>query len=218
MAGLIVYEQLKEIREELEKKLDELKFRIAMEDVSNTIDEIKNSIKVLDTINIKELVKKLSYVSDISDDKLESLVDLINKYDEAVSTSDTVLEAKVNEVLLKSGVLDKFKDELISIMDRYKQDILNKIRTPVKLKDIDIQNDGTLDIDIEVLDVIDFEIPIYKYDEDGNILIKCGVNPTFENGKVIIKLSDKVKKELGFVNGFDGWKTSVQVLTKIKEQ
>jgi len=217
MAGLIIYEQLKEIREELEKKLDELKFRVAMEDVSNTIDEIKNSIKVLDTINIKELVKKLSYVSDISDDKLKSLVDLINKYDQAVSTSDTVLEAKVNEVLLKSGVLDKFKDDLIEIMDKYKQDILDKIRVPIKLKDVGIQVDGTLDIVEEVLDVVDFEIPIYKYDEDGNILIKCGVNPEFENGKIIIKLSDKAKSTLGFENGFEGWKTSVQILTKIKE-
>jgi len=217
MAGLIIYEQLKEIREELEKKLDELKFKIAMEDVSNTIDEIKDTIKVLNTVDVEDLVKKLNYVSDIDDDKLESLVDLLKKYDEAVSTSDTVIEAKVNEALLQSGILDKFKDDLIEIMDKYKQDILDKIKVPVKLKDVDIQTDGTLDIAEEVLDVVDFEIPIYRYDEDGNILIKCGVNPEFENGKIVIRLSDKAKSELGFENGFEGWKTSVQILTKIKE-
>jgi len=217
MSSLIVYEQIKKLQDELNKKLDEIKFKVAMEDVSNTIDDMKVKINSLEKINIDKLTDKLDLLASIDSSKITDLNNLLDEYEKATDQPDAVLEEKINKAILESGVLSKFRDDLVALMDSYKAEIISKIKIPVKLKDVEIGQEGMLVISGDIVDVLDFEIPIYKYDEKGNVIIKCIVTPNFTTDGIKIDLDQSTMDDLGFEDGFNGYFTSIQILTNIKE-
>jgi len=217
MGSVVIFEEIHKVQEELNKKLDTLKFQVAMEDISFTIDSLKEKINTLDSLNIKDLNKVLESLSGMDNNKIDELLNLIKKYDELTSGTDSILESKVNDILIKSGVIDKLKDELNNKLNDVKNDIISRIKIPITVKDIDIGIDGEIDIGYEIIDILDFMVPIYSYDDLGRIVIKCMVSPKLADGKIKLTIDEESMKKLDLKNGLTGFKTSMQILTKIKE-
>ena len=217
MSSLVIFEEIEKVQKELTKKLDAIKFQVAMTDISNSISDLQEKVKSLGDLNLQDIQQLLKSLSGLDESKLDELVDLLNKYKDLTNSTDAVLESKVNNILVNSGVIDKFKDEVNTKLDNLKKDIISKIKIPITLKDVVLDEEGFLDIKEELIDVLDFMVPVYSYDENGRIIIKCMVSPKLIDGKIKIDVTEEDLKKLELPNGFAGYRTSIQILTKIKE-
>jgi len=208
--GIVIYENLENIKEELKKKLDEIKFTTAVGTINENIDQIKTKIDKLDEIIPSDLAKKISAISGIDNDTLNSIKKIINEYNNGTNSQDALLEQKVSSILYKSGAVDLLTDKLTKEINSLKKEIIDSIKIPMHLKDVNIKSDLTLDIDynkFDIIDVLDFSIPIYYYNDDKNLVIKYEVIPVVTNGKVIVELlsSDDLV-----------CMTAIKLITKIK--
>ena len=217
MSSLIVFEEIEKVQRELNRKLDTIKFQVAMTDISDTILDLQNKIRDLESLNLKDIEQLLNKLSSLNENKLEDLIDLLNKYKELTNSSDAIVEYKISSILNNSGILDKFKDEVNAKLDILHKDIISKIKIPMVLKDVPITTDGFLNIEEELVDIIDFMVPIYYYDDNGRIIIKCMVSPKLIDGKIKINVTKEDLEKLQLPDGFAGYKTSIQILTNLKE-
>ena len=217
MSSLVIFEEIEKVQKELTNKLDNIKFQVAMTDISNSISSLQEKIKGLGDLNLKDIQQLLKSLSGLDESKLNELVDLLNKYKDLTNGTDTIIESKINSILHNSGVLDKFKDEVSTKLDSLHKDIVSKIKIPITLKDVPIEAEGFLNIEEELIDIMDFMVPVYSYDDSGRVMIKCMVSPKLIDGRIKIDVREEDLEKLELPNGFVGYKTSIQILTKLKE-
>lgn len=217
MTNLVIFEDLQKIRQELSEKLDKMKFQIAMVDISNTISELKDKVKVLDSVNLKGINSFVNKLAELQPTDVEKLSLLLDEYKKVTETSELVLEEHISQVLIKTGIVSKLKDEILSKLEDLRKELLSKITIPATIRDIDIPDNGVIELENEIVSVLDFMVPVYYRDDLGRIIIKCMVTPKLTDGKIVLELDDTSKREVGLENGFRGYKTTIQVLTKIKE-
>jgi Asp-tRNA(Asn)/Glu-tRNA(Gln) amidotransferase C subunit len=203
MANVVIYKQLQKLKEELNRKVDELKFRIALEDLANEVNEIKDKVEL---------------VSELDSDRVDKLLNAIKDYEDKLNETNVVLVEEVNQALKDSGIIDRLRDEILSKIEETKNEIINNLTVPRLLKDVPLTEDGYIDLGIEIIDILDFEIPIYRY-ENNNIVVYCYVSPVLtEDGKIHTGIDEKIKEEFGLDDSLKNYMASLQVLIKLNKE
>ena len=196
------------------------------------IDSYKYLLKdnnVLLEFKIKDVLKKFGIVEELK----TGLENELNEFKSEVNYELANLKINIDNELanLKNKInrelsnlnynldleLINLRNDYISEINKLKNKTMSTIKMPTVLRDVDIDKDGYLDIEDEIVDVLDFMIPIYTYSKDGTIIIKCTVSPKLIDGKIKIVLTKEELERLNLTKGFVGYKTSIQILTNLKE-
>jgi len=173
MPSVVLYQDLLDLEKKLDEKLDKEVYELGVKEITTKVEDTIKKVNEILALFDEEGVKKIEALSEIDLDTLNNLQNDINELKELLSGSNDLIQEEVKKVLEDNGTIDYLIDKVSAELYRIKDDILKNIPIPVSEKDVVIEEGNKFKTKYIPYGnkLLDFIIHVYRYDENGNVII-----------------------------------------------